>query len=84
MSYMAYFSEPIVTSHGIIVGSTPNGKPYFAGNFHSITRIPSSNYNSYYQKSYEDDCISIQQIYAENCAMHEARKARDARDACKR
>ena len=82
MSYMSYFPEPIVTSRGIIVGSTPDGRPYFAGNFHSITQFPSSNYNSNYnsnssypyQKSYQDDCISIGQLFAENRAAREARK----------
>ena len=75
---MSYFPEPIVTSRGIIVGSTPDGLPYFAGNFHSITQFPSSNYSStscyQRQKSYQDDCISIGQLFAENRAAREAQK----------
>ena len=68
MSYMSYFPDPIVTSRGIIVGSTFDGKPYFAGNFHSITQIPSCNQRP---KTYQDDCISFAQLDAENRARNE-------------
>jgi hypothetical protein len=69
MSYMSYFSEPIVTSRGIIVGSTYDGQPYFAGNFHSITQFPSCNQRP---KTYQDDCITIGQLFTENRAIREA------------
>lgn len=66
---MSYFSEPIVTSRGIIVGSTPDGRPHFAGDFFSITQFPNSYSNSYYnngcnnQQSNSSKYVSIATTY---------------------
>jgi len=44
---MAMFSEPIVTSAGIMVGVSIDGRPQFGGDFFQITRMPQVNYSSY-------------------------------------
>ena len=52
MSFVGFFNTPIVTSVGIIVGTTYDGRPQFVGNGLSIYSFASSNTQNYGDSKY--------------------------------
>ena len=59
MSYLGFFSEPIITSRGIIVGRNYDGEPHYVQQFPiyrptyvGSVSISSNNNNSQYQSNY--------------------------------
>ena len=52
MSFVGFFNTPIVTSAGIIVGTTYNGTPQFVGNGTSIYTFASCNTPNYGDSKY--------------------------------
>ena len=52
MSFVGFFNTPIVTSAGIIVGTTYNGTPQFVGNGATIYSFACSNTQNYSDSKY--------------------------------